>query len=409
MEPSTTDDLHQKSWSNKVPVRLTLASDNISSPVTVHPIYTLVPRHSYLSTLGSQAWPNFQHVLPALPGQSGTHRSWFDFKGLPLKGALPVGVLYDLVCGAEQQLPWELTIHYTGFPEQLQSSLSSLPPQTTFLNSLKEACYICRGSEGAGAVMKMSGAAQDALWAAIEKCDVAGVRAGLASTRVVPSERPGLLAHVPVRLLVRGAPHLAPGPQAAGSAPAASGLLLATWDETFMTSRPMPATREGGAWATLGHALSQLLPQLFAPSTSNTTPGALLTSEDAGGAAGAGSKGAAGTPQGTGAEAGADAQPAEDHPLAAGPSGPTEQPTSAGSSISGSGGTGPGQGSSAAAAAAAAAVSRGVGALRPDVRVLVSGVSPPLETPLAWLHAHMHSLDYFLYVVVVPQAGTYAA
>ncbi len=33
-------------------------------------------------------------------------------------------------------------------------------------------------------------------------------------------------------------------------------------------------------------------------------------------------------------------------------------------------------------------------------RWLVCGVTPPLDTPLAWLHAHMHAPDYFLYIVV---------
>ena len=33
-------------------------------------------------------------------------------------------------------------------------------------------------------------------------------------------------------------------------------------------------------------------------------------------------------------------------------------------------------------------------------QVLVAGISPPLEAPLAWLHAQLHAADYFLYVVV---------
>lgn len=31
---------------------------------------------------------------------------------------------------------------------------------------------------------------------------------------------------------------------------------------------------------------------------------------------------------------------------------------------------------------------------------MVGGVCPPLEAPLGWLHAAMHSPDLFLYVVV---------
>ena len=36
-----------------------------------------------------------------------------------------------------------------------------------------------------------------------------------------------------------------------------------------------------------------------------------------------------------------------------------------------------------------------------ECRVLVGGVEPPLETPLAWLHQHMRCLDQFLYVTVL--------
>lgn len=35
-----------------------------------------------------------------------------------------------------------------------------------------------------------------------------------------------------------------------------------------------------------------------------------------------------------------------------------------------------------------------------DGRVLVAGVTPSLDTPLAWLHAQLHAPDYFLYIVV---------
>lgn len=32
--------------------------------------------------------------------------------------------------------------------------------------------------------------------------------------------------------------------------------------------------------------------------------------------------------------------------------------------------------------------------------VIVNGVQPPLDAPLAWLHAQLHAPDYFLYIVV---------
>ena len=34
------------------------------------------------------------------------------------------------------------------------------------------------------------------------------------------------------------------------------------------------------------------------------------------------------------------------------------------------------------------------------VRVSICGVRPALDVPLAWLHAHLHHPDIFLYVVL---------
>jgi len=41
----------------------------------------------------------------------------------------------------------------------------------------------------------------------------------------------------------------------------------------------------------------------------------------------------------------------------------------------------------------------------PNVRILVHGIEPPLETPLAWLCANLAHADLFLYVSVVKQSS----
>lgn len=58
---------------------------------------------------------------------------------------------------------------------------------------LQEACFICNGPDGAGAVMKVAGRGQDALWAAIERSDVTAYRAQLSGLHVVPCEVCGVL------------------------------------------------------------------------------------------------------------------------------------------------------------------------------------------------------------------------
>ena len=67
----------------------------------------------------------------------------------------------------------------------------------------QEACFICRGPEGASAVMKMTSGAQDAMWAAVERADAAQYHATLSALHVVPSERHSTSPAVPVRLLMR--------------------------------------------------------------------------------------------------------------------------------------------------------------------------------------------------------------
>ena len=35
-------------------------------------------------------------------------------------------------------------------------------------------------------------------------------------------------------------------------------------------------------------------------------------------------------------------------------------------------------------------------------KALVSGIVPPLEAPIAWLHAELHAPDNFLYIIIMP-------
>ena len=79
---------------------------------------------------------------------------------------------------------------------------------------VQESCFICKGVEGSNAVMRMNGAAQDEVWLSIEKCDYAAYRSCLSSTvRVVPTERQGNAANIPVRIYVRRSGEGAPGRQ----------------------------------------------------------------------------------------------------------------------------------------------------------------------------------------------------
>lgn len=401
---------------------------------------------------------------------------------------------------------------------------------------VQEACYICKGSEGSAAVMRMTGASQvgvrrrvrviheraspahqltdcvpvwravasplqDALWSAVDRCDVVQYATCLAALKVTPSARAQgtVLPSIPVRLVLRQPPQeqqqqgegssfslpprawpvrsrrppmtsrslrgaLRAGDGAVASAGGAAAQprqqqqgAAAVWSSVVNTSRPVPAMSAQGAWVTLGDMLHAMLPSLFpvpAPSTSSApappetvSPAPQQPSQQQqpegdgttgpgaeGGATGAAAaapqaadgatqqlplgEGSPGRPQPHGDEASQGPQAGGntgDGPLAAGsmllsPPGTSSvvlQPPSAAPGavqpqltlpmlLPGPAGGGSGQPPVAAAEGADAATAES--AARCEWRVC--GVRPPLDTPLAWLHANMHAPDYFLYVVV---------
>jgi hypothetical protein len=53
---------------------------------------------------------------------------------------------------------------------------------------MQEACYICKGSEGSAAVMRMASAQQDGLWQSIESADAGAYKQHVANLKVVPSK-----------------------------------------------------------------------------------------------------------------------------------------------------------------------------------------------------------------------------
>lgn len=116
--------LHESNVKSGVVIHLSLQQDNKSPPCTPPPDSSLA-------------------ALPITSGQPSP-RPWFDYRGLPLKWHLPLGVLYDLVSEPGER-PWTLTLHYQGYPDVLVAWHNHLSSQASFFNSLKEACYICRG------------------------------------------------------------------------------------------------------------------------------------------------------------------------------------------------------------------------------------------------------------------------
>ena len=168
-----------------------------------------------------------------------------------------------------------------------------------------------------------------------------------------------------------------------------------------MTSRPAPASNADGSWTTLGQFLSGLLPHL---SFSNPTAPAVASAEQ--------------TLSGMDAKLHAMALASE----AAGPAGAPDSETddgvasksSEGQSVAESAPSNNGQGQEdppstaftepvSTTATPAMAVASGRDEKTSVCQALVLGIAPPLETPVAWLHANLHAPDYFVYIVVIPQ------
>ena len=248
-------------------------------------------------------------------------------------------MLFDLLA-REGEAPWALTLHVRAFPSgSLPAYGGEAALKASFFNSLKEAAFITRGSSLR--VMEMTPGSQEDLWQAALKGDLPTYRDVLGGLQLAPADRgPRGRPCVPLRLYVR---------------PGGRGYPTGYEGITY-TSRPAEAQRADGSFVTLREAL---LP---------------LVAASLGG-------GGAGAVGGRNSQAGE--QPASPGPAA------VQEPADVAQSLEGQqqqGGEPPGQQLAWAEARMQ--------------QVLVAGISPPLEAPLAWLHAQLHAADWFLYVIV---------
>lgn len=149
------------------------------------------PRLSYLALLTQRLHAFFSpHLI--YPDVSPADL-WLSYEGVPLKWHYPLGLLYDLYSGAEpaypsgssttptqktesseddsHQLPWKLTVHFSGFPtEQLvRLDEGDKVMHDLFRNSVKEADYLRTGT--GKTVMFLSEKDSTQLWDAVKLHD----------------------------------------------------------------------------------------------------------------------------------------------------------------------------------------------------------------------------------------------
>lgn len=335
--------IKEANWAGQIPLKLVLATNEITSLDTPSPLYALAFRLSYLPTVAAQALEFFQDVLPP-----GTNTPWFEYKRIPLPWQIPVGVLYDLLASENKQ-PWRLTVHFRSFPsDTLLRWDGDVTLRAAFFNSLKEAAYICQGS--ARSVMDMALQAQNDLWSAVTAGDAEQYASVSSSLNMVPKARGDRRPSVPLRLYVRHS-H--------------GGYMASLNSATQYTSRPVETVTESGRSRTLQEVLHALLSDLRRNDANAEAgePESSITSTS--------------QPKDT-LEKDTDAEEEATGDVQRAASSAIEEtwqvlPTMQGTDLRVNG--------------------------RP-AEALINGMQPDLGAPIAWIHANLHHADFFLYIVV---------
>lgn len=154
-------------WKAEIPLRLTLAPEDLVADEEPSPVMVMVRRFGYLTFAAEHARPLFQHLLPP-----GDDTPWLEFKGRPLPWQIPAGVLHDLLC-THSDRPWALTVHYRACPTDVVLPCTQDMWRSNFINSVKEAAVICSGS--ASRILQMASATQAKLYRSAEAGDMAAL------------------------------------------------------------------------------------------------------------------------------------------------------------------------------------------------------------------------------------------
>jgi autophagy-related protein 5 len=178
---------------------------------------------------------------------------------------------------------------------------------------------------------------------------------------------------------------------------------LSSYEDISVTSRPVEALAADGSAVTLRQALLPLLAECVTGSRGADSTPASLTVPATLLAASSGSTALVGNDRGSleAATASSDAKPAAEPEVGAAlveagsgaaESGDASSPArDSTSNAAGHDETGVGGATESTCLLEASVAQR---------RLLVAGTTPPLDAPLAWLHAQLHAPDFFLYIVL---------
>ncbi|XP_043718162.1 autophagy protein 5 isoform X1 [Telopea speciosissima] len=255
-------------WEGAIPLQIHLHESEVTTLPPPPPALILGPRIGYLPLLVPLIKPHFSNTLPP-----GVDTVWFEYKGLPLKWYIPTGVLFDLLC-LEPERPWNLTVHFRGYPANLLSPCEGEDSvKGSFNNSLKEAAYVINGN--CKNVMNMSQSDQVDLWRSVVNGNMEGYlrissklklgiigeehKIKLTQPRQSKDETdiagPSRTGRVPVRLYVQNI--MEDLDELEDASPVNS------WDNILYINRPVVIHEEEGKDFTLHDAIKTLLPEFF--------------------------------------------------------------------------------------------------------------------------------------------------
>uniref|UniRef100_A0A914KZZ4 Autophagy protein 5 n=2 Tax=Meloidogyne TaxID=189290 RepID=A0A914KZZ4_MELIC len=138
---STEDDyeIRRTIWESRIPVEFNLDS---SQPIlrAQQSTFIMLPRISYFPFY-------LEEILHTLTGNALTEidlsNVWLLNNGEEMiRWHYPIGVLYDMYRGKDQNLPWVVTVRLKDFPDELVRCLSKDSLKFMFIQSLKEASQI---------------------------------------------------------------------------------------------------------------------------------------------------------------------------------------------------------------------------------------------------------------------------
>ena len=238
------EDARREAWLGALPTVLTLAPDEVATLKKPKPYCLCLPRQSLLPLAADRIRAHFEAFVPPMAGDA----LWFEYDGTPLRWQLPIGVLYDLLCGEESQtrqdLPWRITVHFASFPANELLRATVREAESVLLNGLKEACFLRCGS--ATPAMDLTPAAQlDLLTALADTAEPAAAYAKYAAVAGQVEDK----VQAQVAKMRQGPPRGLP--------------LRACISPTEWRQQPVSPTTSSGEPATLGDGLAILLPALY--------------------------------------------------------------------------------------------------------------------------------------------------